>query len=806
MHFLAVVVLFPLLFWLLSLGCGLLVERLTGTVMPALLLLPLGFGVLVVVSQFTTWWEPTAPLTPLVLIVLALVGFGLSRGELRERWRGRPTGWWWGPGAAVAAYVIVAAPILVAGRVTFTGYLLDTTGAIQIAGAERLLHHAHNFSTGLPAYGTTLAAYFGNGYPSGGHSVLASVGWLSGQDLIWLYSLFQALELSLVALVLAFVARRAGFARLAAAVIGTIAAIPALVYAYALMGSIKEITALPMLLLMGALIACARELRVKVGIRAALPFAIAAAAALDGIGIAASPWVAFFGAAMLLAAVPLSRRRQDIVRLLVGGVTLAIGTALIALPTVGPLSKTLKLAEGVSNSSATAAADPGNLLRPLKFIQTLGVWLGESHRVEPRFLNQTYLLLGVVLLCIALGAIWLLRRRAWSVITLVAGSLIVWAFLHRHGTTWTDAKLLMILSPVVVFVALVGAFGVMRTRTFEGLVLASALIVGVLGSDALLYHATNLAPTARYAELKAIGVRFAGQGPTLAPDFDEYDLYLLRDMEVDIPGVAYSGPFEFVAGQGKLYGHSYDLDSLMLPSIERFRMIVMRRSPAWSRPPSNYKLLYSGRFYTVWRQDRPSPLIHIPLGDSFRPSVVAPCQELRAVAQSAEHLHAQITFAPRPANTSVNLASASHSPSIAVTADLEGRPMLSFPGPGRIETRFRVPSTGSYELWLAGNVDRPMHVFIDGRLVGAPSRQTGDDGTAIDVTTVSLSAGSHTVSLIRNGGDLLPDDNDSTGIDGVVLEPVDAMIEKAPVQSIAPASWHSLCGRPLDWVEVTQAS
>ncbi len=92
--------------------------------------------------------------------------------------------------------------MIVSGRATFTGYLLDTTGAIQLAGAERLLHHAHNFSTGIPAYGTLLQAYFGNGYPSGGHSVLASVGWLSGQDLIWLYTVFQALELSVMALVL----------------------------------------------------------------------------------------------------------------------------------------------------------------------------------------------------------------------------------------------------------------------------------------------------------------------------------------------------------------------------------------------------------------------------------------------------------------------------------------------------------------------------------------------------------------------------------------------------------------------------
>jgi hypothetical protein len=805
MHFLAAVVLFPLLFWLLSLGCGLLVERLTGAVIPALLLLPLGFATLVVVSQFTTWWGPTAPLSPLVLLVLALLGLGLSRGAVRERWRKRPRGWWWGPGAALAVYLIVAAPEIVSLRLTFTGYLLDTTGAIQIAGAERLLHHAHDFSTGIPAYGTTLAAYFGNGYPSGGHGVLASVGWLSGQDLIWLYSPFQALELSLTALVLTFLARRAGLPRLAAAMTGTIASVPALVYAYALMGSIKEITAMPSLLLMGALIVCARELRVRAGLRAALPFAIAAAAALGSIGIAASPWVGLFGAAALLAAVGFGfvSRRRDLGRLLLGGAVLAVATVLIALPTTGRLTTTLKLAEGVSGSDAQAVSDPGNLVRPLKFLQTLGVWLGESHRYEPRYVNQTYVLMGVVLICLALGVIWLLRRRAWGVIVFVAGSLIVWKFLHSHGTTWTDAKLLMLLSPVVVFVAFVGAFGVMRTRLFEGLVLVAALLIGVLGSDALLYHATNLAPTARFTELNTIGGRFAGDGPTLAPDFEEYDLYLLRKMEVDIPGVAYPGPFTYVGGAARLYGKSYDLDSLALESVERFQTIVMRRSPEWSRPPSNFRLAWSGRYYTVWRRDGPPPLKHIPLGGGFTPAAVPSCKEVKSLAGEAAHAGARITFARRPLDVPVNLAVASHSPSILVSSDLESRPALIFGGPARVEVSVPVSTAGTYEVWLGGDLDRPMHVYIDRRQVGAPSAQSGDDGNTIEVGKVRLSAGKHLITLLRYGGDLLPDDSGSTLIDGIVLQPVGGGAESETVQSIAPSAWRTLCGQSLDWLELT---
>jgi hypothetical protein len=800
MQFLAVVALFPLLFWLLSLGCGLLLERVVGARVSALLILPFGFGVLIVVSQFTTWWGPTAPLTPIVLLVLALLGIVLARTELAERWHTRPHGWWWGAAAGVASYVLVAAPVIASGRPTFSGYLLDTTGAIQITGAERLLHHAHDFSTGIPAYGTTLQAYFGNGYPSGGHSVLASVGWLSGQNLIWLYSIFQALELSLLALVLAFIARRTGLPRPAAAVTGTIAAVPALDYAYALMGSIKELTALPMLVLMGALLVCARELRAQAGIRAVLLFAVAAAAALDAIGIAASPWVALFGAGSLLAAVPIARRR-DLRTLALGAVGLAASTAVVGLPTVEPLSQTLTLAESVSNSNPQAVSDPGNLLRPLKFLQTLGIWLGESHRVEPKYLNQTYVLIGVAVVCVALGFIWLVRRRSWSVLAFVAISFVVWELTHRHGTEWTDAKLLVILSPVVVFVALVGAFGVMRTRTFEGLVLAAALLVGVLGSDALLYHGTNLAPTQRYEELAYIGQHFAGDGPTLAPDFDEYSLYLLRDMEVDGPGFAYSSDFTLVSGAAGTYGHSYDLDSVALSSVERFSIIVMRRSPAWSRPPGNYALVWRGRYYSVWRREGPAPLVHLPLGGGYEPAAAPSCSSVRALARKAKQAGAQLAYVSRASNISVSLTTVSHSSLLAPSTDLEGRLQFAFSGPGRIEGGLRAKTPGRYELWLAGDTDRPLHVFIDGRSVGALTQQSGDDGTMMYVGTFTLTAGEHSLLLLRGGGDLLPDDAGSTIIDGIVFEPLGD--EERSVQRIAPSAWRSLCGRLLDWIEIT---
>jgi hypothetical protein len=809
MAYFAVVFVFPLLLAVLSLGNGLLLGRLAGVRLPALLVLPVGFGTLVVVAQFTTRAAATAPLTPWFLVALALLGFAVARKELTERWRARRRGFAWGPLAALATYAIVSAPILGAGRLTFPGYLLDTTAAVQMMGAEWLLHHGNNYSAiaQIPGYGQTLVAYFGNGYPTGGHAVWAAVGWLSGQDLLWLYSPFQAFELALCSLVLGFIAARAGLGRIAAAVAGLVAAVPALVFSYALMGSIKEITALPMLLLMGALLVIARQLAKEGGLRATLPFAVAGAAAIGAIGIAASPWVLLFGAGTLLVAVPVHAiRRRELSRLLVAGAGLAVATAVLALPTLIALSKTLSLAEGVSSSDASAVSDPGNLLRPLRFVQALGVWLGESHRIEPRYLNQTYVLIGVVVFCLVAGLLWLLRRRAWAVLAFVAISFLVHEVLLRHGTEWADAKLLVLLSPVLVLVAVTGAFRGITSRLPER-VLVVALVAGaVLASDAMAYHGTNLAPTGRYTELKSIGERFSGQEPTLTPDFDEYALYLLRTMRPTGPGLAYLGPFSFVNGGGGSYGHSYDLDAIAASSVQSFKMIVMRRSPERSRPPSNFKLVWSGRYYLVWRRDGPPPLEHHGLGTpDFQAASVAPCPTLRRLADEATRDGGELAFAVLPQNVAANMAIAAHSPSVVQVTDLEGRPELGYNGPGAIETGVRVSKPGEYELWLGGYIDtRGLQVLLNGRLIGDPSGQSGDDGNMIYVKTLKLSAGNQIIRLVRGGGGLQPGNNAGSVIDGIVFEPVAA--ERESVQTIRPSNWHSLCGQSLDWVEVVRSS
>lgn len=804
MTFPLAVLVFPLLLSALSLGAGLLVQRLAGTALPALLLVPLGYAAVVGVSQLTTWSGATAPLTPFVLVALALAGAIVGRRDATGRWRGRRSGWWWGWAAGVAAYLTAAAPVILSGHITFPGYLLDTTGAIQLTGAEQLIAHGRDFSIPGSGTGLVLHGFFGTGYPSGAHTALAGTGKLVGVDLLWLYAPYLATLLGFAALSLALLARRAGLERPAAALAGYLAAVPALVYAYMLQGSIKEIALLPTLMLLGALIALARPLAAA-GPRALIPLGVVGAAGWGTIGFAFTPWLGLAALALLALgwrAIPgAPAARAKTVALAAAGAAAAL--LLLALPTVAQLHTSLDQATNVTSSNAAAVADPGNLLRPLLKVQALGVWLGASHRGDPQHLTQTYALIGVMAAAILLGLVWLLRRRDWPLLAVVAVAVIAWLVLTPRATTWTAAKLLVLLSPTLVLVACIGAFGRLGLRRVDGLLLGAAIALGVLGSDAYLYHSTNMAPQGRFDELRQVGERFAGLGPTLTPDFDEYTFYLLRDMAPDGPGNARQVlPWTTRDGQGIGYGHSADLDALDPALVQRMRAIVVRRSPFQSRPPGDFALAWRDDDYEVWKRSATlaPPRERLPLGGGVQPGAAASCRDLRALAVRGRAAGArELRFAPREPNAAVALAKARRTALVLPTSDGAS---IFYAGPGTLTARVRVTRPGTYRLWLRAEVGgRRLRATLDGRSLGSARNATGGDGNAVALGTARLDAGAHVLRIVREGGGLAPGDAAPTSISAIALAPL--ADDAHPVSSLPLGDWRALCGRQLDWAETT---
>ena len=140
--------------------------------------------------------------------------------------------------------------------------------------------------------------------------------------------------------------------------------------------------------------------------------------------------------------------------------------------------------------------------------------------------------------------------------------LLAWLIVSQSVTTWAGAKTLVLTSPVLLLLAWAG-IAALRAAPLGPLVRAAAWIPaiaiagGALASDALQYHSSNLAPTSRYRELASVGSRFAGRGPALFTDFDEYALYELRDLDIGGPDFVF--PPGALAGLAGGYGRPVEL-------------------------------------------------------------------------------------------------------------------------------------------------------------------------------------------------------------------------------------------------------
>jgi hypothetical protein len=792
-------VLFPLLLVTLALGGGLLVDRAVGGAVPGVLLAVVGLAALVIVAELCTYWEATAPLVPYSFLAVGVCGLIAGRRRLMAA-RLDP----WLVGASAAVYVMVCAPVLLHGDVTLAGYLLDTTVAFHLAGSDYLVEHARNFGR-LPesSFRTTMENYFGLRYPGGGQTLLGGGSRLVDTPAIWLYQPLLSTLLAFCAAPLYFLARVASLPRPAAAVTAVVASAPALVYAYAQMGAIKELAVLPFVLLLGPVLVLSGRWLER-GPRGAVLPAVVGAAGIGAIGLAFVPWLGatlLVGAALLL--VGSERDRLDLRRVGAWAAAFAVALVLLALPTFGPLGDSLTLAKSLSTTNAVAVADPGNLLRPLQRSQLAGIWLGGSHRVDPaEHRDLTFALIGIAFASALLGAAFLIRRRHWAIAGFVAVMAVVWLLLTARGTVWTDAKLLVITSPVVVLLAGIGVESLRRSgRRIEAIALAVPLVIGVLWSNALAYHETNLAPTERLEELISIGERHAAGGPTLVPEFDEFALYALADMAPAGPGFS-SKPEQLATlrdGSPTGYGHSYDLDALDPAAVRGYSTIVARRRPDVSRPPADFRLAERGDYYDVWeRTDDVEVLAHVPGGMGVQPGSPVSCGRLAALGRRARSSGASLAYVPRPPSPTIDARLLKRRP-IGWGELPEG---IGLGTPGIARGRIAVPERGAYDVWLRGNFGRELTVTIDGRRVGSVAGQSGNEGNYARPLRVELSAGLHLLALERGGGSLRPGDATPSMLARIVFER--ARGKPPEVRRLSAAQWSRLCGQPVDWVEVVR--
>jgi hypothetical protein len=786
----------PLILWLSALGCGLAAERLLRVRLSNALVLVLGLCVAVVLVFPGYAAGAGDGLAIALLAAVTLAGLVLATDGVRARLN---PGW---PGAAgLAAYLLYMLPVIAYGHWTWSGY-----DFVNDSGFEMLLaEHVKGLGTTLGSGPNSTAheylkQYLGNGYPLGSQALLGTFSGLTSASVPVLYQGFISGLAAFGAVALATITGRVLTPR-RAALVAFVAISANLTYQYGLQGGIKEIGLLASVC---AAVALARE-AIYVGrpYAGTMLVAVAAAAALTIYNAVAVPYL---GALVLFAAAGawlIHRRWRPSVwlRPLLAGLVL---TALLAIPTLISFETFVNVARTGQGSTGVGAAQFGQLLRALPLSQVSGVWLAAEYRLpvipEPAAILTLIATVALLVLLIP-GVIETLRRREVGPLLLLGTIALVLLIVYPRVSPYAQGKLLAISGPAVVLVALAALASVRGRLAPLGVLVASALAVAVLASDLLAYSYDRVAPTRQIAAIEQTGRRFKGEGPVLWNEFEEYAKVFASAAQIDSPFEALTPQQVQLRSPTYFYGHAFDLDQETLPFVEGYPIIVTRRSPAASRPPANYRLVYANGYYLGWRrQARPLVLRHLPEQQLYSATATVSCPALRGLVEGAP-AHTELIVARAPALSWFEpLYSADRPFGWGLVPGQHGAIIANTPG--HAAGVLSAPASGRYAVWVQGDFPRPLHVSVDGHLVGSVSG-SNTPSQWLQAASVYLTAGPHQVRVVKEAGRRHFGPGEwGIGVFGAAA--LQAETPQASMRTLALDRWRSLCGARADWVELVR--
>ena len=718
---------FPLCLAGLSLGIGLLLERVADLRLPGPLLVPAGLAGAIVLALPLTLAGATAELIAPVVAGAGIAGLALLPGRAT-----RPDPY--ALGSAGLVFAAYAAPFVRLGETTLGGYIrLDDT-ASWLAVTDWVGRHGVHVSGLAPStYEATLDFYLGSDYPVGGLLPLVVGDRLAPGDLAWLYQPYLALLAAMLALALYVIVERAIPARPPRMVAVIMASMPAILFGYVLWGGFKEPAAAWLLALLGALLA--PTLAAGRSVRRALPLAVGASAMVAVLSVGAAVWLLPLLAAGV--AVALRAGTEHLMRIVA---TVCIVALALSIPSL--------LGAGFLDSAAASTVqDPdrlANLFEPLSVLQVLGIWPAGDFRLRPDALAQTYVIVAIVAVAAAGGLVAAWRRSDWPLLAYVVAAVTACALVVLRASAWVDAKALATASPAVLLAALTVAAALLRTgRRFEAGALTALIVGGVLWSNALAYRDVSLAPHDRFEELRSIGERIAGAGPTLMTEYEPYAVrWFLRRGDPEGASELRRRLVPLRGGALLAPGRSADINAFEPSAVAIYRTLVLRRSPLATRPPASFALTWSGRYYEVWQRTGTRVLEHVT-----QPA----CADVLRLARQGRRLAAAPATAPVVAHAGT----------------------------------FSLERGGHYGAWLRGSFPGRVELFIDGERIVSARAEQGHDTPLVPLADTALAPGPHRFTVHPGGATL-------------VLAPAQP---RQPIITTDPANARGLCGRSLEWVE-----
>jgi hypothetical protein len=774
-----------------SLGLG--IGRLAGTRLGALTL-PAGFLTGIAIMSFGLEVGFSAAAAVVACLALALAG-PLVRPSRPFRLQLRP--WMlWAAGSGFAAFAIGMAPIAGSGRSAIAGYVLNNDSSVHITAIELIRDH------GAKAVNVDGSSYlyvgrlFSGGYPLGSYTWPLLGSELSGVDPFHTWGPLLAVTVAMAALVVFDLVRRLGAAVPFAAAAATVVACGYLPYSYLAQGSAKEL--LLVVGVYGAIALLFEATRTGLTWRSVIPAAIAAAGVLDVYGVAALAWLGSAGVAAVVL-VLLREPRHIRLRTTVGFVAGGILAAVLALPSV------VSSLDFVSTNRAFIE-DPnqvGNLLGPVPWSEAFNVWLAPDYRYpDPDAKTLTNIAILAVAALAVVGVMAAIRRRSYAVPVSVFAGIVGAVYVSSRYSIYFDAKSYMVLAPALGIAAAAGLLWLFQgslRRRIAATAIGVLLGVGVLASDALVYGSAWVTPRDRFDELTTIGDRFAGQGPILVNDREDYAKYFLRRAA---PWDSW-GPWS--PNRGLRFGlppappRNPDFDDYFSNFIQRFPLLLERKRPGGSLPPSNFRVAYDTPHYRVWRREGEPVRLHAALGIGK----LGGTGSLRCDSPSVRH----VFDAARTEHRAVVVSYGRNSPRLSPPETWQWFSRTG-PGPSRhfLEARggFALPTpalpVGRYSVFLEGAYGPGVRLVAYGRKVGEALGDVGiyDSWQPLGDVTVGRRQPSFVVfGLSRPWWQSASHFENTNG--PLAFVPIR---RRTQLRLVPPRQTRTLCEKKLDWIEL----
>lgn len=773
---------------LAAIGLSMLVERLTGFRIPWTVRPALGMATAIVLAQFGTATSATAKLTLPAILILAVLGLLFTRGVAT----GAPSRGEAAVGGVV--FLLFALPFLVIGEATWAGFIkLDDT-ATWMALTDHVFESGRGLGQLPPStHNQVLIDYLGGSYPIGGFVPAALMAKISGQDVAFTMQPSMAFAAATLASGLFELARRLLRGALLPAAIAIVASLSSILLGYYFWGGVKELVTAALLPLAALLAAAAA--RAGWPRFAWAPLGVGITATIVVLGPGGAVWVV----PMLIPAAFLLWRdlgRSGLWRLAWPTAAFSLALALPVIFTPAGLSNPL------INSSLTESSELGNLYRPLNFTQVAGIWPSTDFRTDPHLEPAVLALAGLCLAIALITVVFCMRsrdREGLPVAAYVAGGAVGAGAMAWVGSPWIDGKAMAMISPGVLAVALLGIamFGQRSGFRLESIALGTLVAATVLWSAFLAYQGISFAPRGPNVELEEIGERFAGRGPALSTEVSIYGpRHFLRKLEDEGASDRRNRSVLLTNGSAPEKGQAVDLDEIQTSELAPYNLLVIRRSPAASRPPADFVLAYESRRYDVWQRTSPPGTLveHLSLGTSLDAGDIPSCPEVKRLAERAG-TEGKLIAARVGAPVAVGFSAASKPAGWTNPTPYTVAPS----GSGRLTETIEVPG-GEYQLWVGGVVFGGLTLSLDGKEVASERAAVENTGALEPLNTVSLAPGRHHLRLDYSGADLYP----GSAVDPYKVGPLELAAPESGdpgTVTVRPNRYRRLCGRRWDWVE-----